>query len=103
MTFNNKYRPSKLSDIVGNTDILEEIKQKVEKNEVDHMIFTGPAGVGKTTTSIAIAKELYGEMGQNISKLILNKDIKIISLYLKYVKYDKSFYAEDSKVKSVFE
>ena len=38
-----------------------------------HMIFTGPAGTGKTSTALVIAKELLGgeDYYQNVLELIL--------------------------------
>ncbi len=55
-----KYRPSNLSDIINQKHAIERIKAFVKDKNIPHMLFTGPAGTGKTTTALAIAKELYG-------------------------------------------
>lgn len=55
-----KYRPSKLSDIINQKHAVERIKAFVKDKNIPHMLFAGPAGTGKTTTALAIAKELYG-------------------------------------------
>ena len=56
-----KYRPQTLDEVVGHEAIIERLKSYVERDDLNHMLFAGPAGVGKTTSSIAIARELYGE------------------------------------------
>jgi replication factor C small subunit len=56
-----KYRPQHLSKIVGQGPIVERLESYVSRRDLPHMLFAGPAGVGKTTASIAVARELYGE------------------------------------------
>ena len=55
-----KYRPRSLSEIVGQEAITSRLKGYVEKKDLPHLLFSGPAGVGKTTSSVAIAQEMYG-------------------------------------------
>lgn len=56
-----KYRPESLDDVVGHDDIIERLQSFVGNNNVPHMMFAGPAGTGKTTSAIALAKDLYGD------------------------------------------
>jgi len=56
-----KYRPERLDDIVGHSEIIGRLKAFVKEKSLPNMLFTGPAGVGKTTAAIALAKEIYGE------------------------------------------
>jgi replication factor C small subunit len=56
-----KYRPQTLSEVVGQDAIVERLQSYVDRDDLSHMLFAGPAGVGKTTSAIAIARELYGE------------------------------------------
>lgn len=56
-----KYRPSNLDDIIGQEAIVDKLKAFVKAKNFPNMIFAGPAGVGKTTSAIAMARELYGE------------------------------------------
>lgn len=56
-----KYRPQTLSDVVGHEAVVERLKAFVKEKSVPNMLFAGTAGVGKTTSAIALAKELYGD------------------------------------------
>ncbi|HKZ49797.1 MAG TPA: replication factor C small subunit [Candidatus Nanoarchaeia archaeon] len=56
-----KYRPQKLLEIKGQEDITKRLDAFVKGKSFPHLLFAGPAGIGKTTAALAIAKELYGE------------------------------------------
>jgi replication factor C small subunit len=56
-----KYRPKKLSEVIGQKAIVERLSAYVKTRSMPHMLFAGPAGSGKTTCAIALARELYGE------------------------------------------
>ncbi len=56
-----KYRPKSFSEVKGQEDIVARIKALVERKNLPHVLFAGPAGVGKTTLSLVIARELFGE------------------------------------------
>jgi replication factor C small subunit len=57
-----KYRPSRLDQIINQKDIIRALQNLRKKpNEIPHFIFAGPAGIGKTTAAMCIAKELLGE------------------------------------------
>src|SRR4030042_2622345 len=65
-----KYRPKKLDDVVGQDAIVERLKAYVRTKNVPHLMFAGPAGTGKTTSALALAKELYGNTWkQNFNEL----------------------------------
>ncbi len=56
-----KYRPKTLSEVVGQKHVTERLESYVRSNSMPHLLFTGPAGTGKTTCSLALAKEFFGE------------------------------------------
>lgn len=56
-----KYRPKKLKDMIGQDKITKRLEAFVKEKSLPHMLFAGPAGVGKTTASICMAMDLYGD------------------------------------------
>ncbi|MFC3477785.1 replication factor C small subunit [Halobacterium litoreum] len=56
-----KYRPERLEDVVGHPDITERLQSYVDRDDLPHLLFAGPAGTGKTASSVSIAKEIYGD------------------------------------------
>ncbi|EMA40949.1 replication factor C small subunit [Halococcus hamelinensis] len=56
-----KYRPQRLSAVAGHADIVGRLESYVAQDDLPHLLFTGPAGVGKTTSAMAIAREVYGD------------------------------------------
>jgi replication factor C small subunit len=65
-----KYRPKVLDEVVGQDSIVERLKAYVKIKNVPHLMFAGPAGTGKTTCALALAKELFGETWkQNFNEL----------------------------------
>ncbi len=51
-----KYRPIDFSEIKGQKEIVKRVKAFVEQHNLPHVLFAGPAGVGKTSLALVIAK-----------------------------------------------
>jgi len=56
-----KYRPQKIDDCVLPESIKKTFRQYVEQGELPHFLFTGTAGVGKTTVAKALCNEIGAE------------------------------------------
>lgn len=55
-----KYRPQTLDEIANQKEIVSRFKTFVEEKNLPHLLLVGPAGVGKTTSILALARDLYG-------------------------------------------
>ncbi|MCH8003398.1 MAG: replication factor C small subunit [Nanoarchaeota archaeon] len=56
-----KYRPKDFSEIKGQKEIVKRIKAFVEMQNIPHLLFAGPAGTGKTSLALMVAKKLFGD------------------------------------------
>jgi replication factor C small subunit len=61
LPWTEKYRPKSLEEVIGQKQIVERLKAFVKQGNFPNMIFAGSAGVGKTTSAIAMAKDLYND------------------------------------------
>ncbi len=57
MILTEKYRPKTIDEIIGQKQVVAAVKNLIKHESLPHMLFTGPAGVGKTTMAYAIANE----------------------------------------------
>ncbi len=56
-----KYRPKEFFEVLGQDEIIKRVEAFVKKKNMPHLLFAGPAGVGKTTLSLVIARKLFGD------------------------------------------
>jgi len=65
-----KYRPSSFDEIKGQQEIVSKVKAFVEQKNLPHLLFAGPAGIGKSTLALVTAKQMFGsEWRQNFLEL----------------------------------
>ncbi|NYT00159.1 MAG: replication factor C small subunit [Methanocellales archaeon] len=98
-----RYRPNSLDDVVGQDDITERLKSYVKSENLPHLLFSGPAGVGKTTSAIAIAKELFGETWTNNFTELNASDERGISVVRNQIKnFSRTAPLGDASFKIIF-
>jgi replication factor C small subunit len=56
-----KYRPQTFDEVRGHKAIVERLRAFVAQRNMPHLLLAGPAGVGKTSLSLVVAKALYGD------------------------------------------
>ena len=61
ITLLEKYQPKSLADVRGHNTIRQILQKMVEQQNVPHMMFTGEPGNGKSTTAMALIRDLYGD------------------------------------------
>lgn len=53
-----KYRPTKLSEIVGNEDTISRLEAIAQTGNLPNVILSGPPGTGKTTSMLCLARQM---------------------------------------------
>ena len=66
-TFENSIRPKTFENYVGQTELKETLKISIEaakkrETSLDHMLFYGPPGLGKTTIAGVVAEQMGAEL-----------------------------------------
>jgi replication factor C small subunit len=67
-----KYRPQTFDDVVSQSIAVNNLKKFVKTTDIPHLIFTGPAGTGKTSTALIIVKNFLKEEDLDTNLLELN-------------------------------
>ncbi|MCL6466454.1 MAG: AAA family ATPase [candidate division WOR-3 bacterium] len=82
-----KYRPKRLDDVVNQKEIVEGIKRIIASPAgMPNMLFAGPAGVGKTTVALCIAREVLGEYWRDYTLELNASDERGINMVREKVK-----------------
>ncbi|TFG17769.1 MAG: replication factor C small subunit [Promethearchaeota archaeon] len=80
-----KYRPTSFDEIVSQNLAINNLKDFVDRRNMPHMIFTGPAGTGKTSTALIVAKAIIKEELYHRNVLELNASDTVRMSYVRNV------------------
>ena len=80
-----KYRPNSFEEVVSQSIAINNLKEFALNNNMPHMIFSGPAGTGKTSTALIIAKNVIKKQNYYANVLELNASDTVRMDYVRSV------------------
>jgi holliday junction DNA helicase RuvB len=105
--FDNSLRPSQLAEYVGQEKIKENLNifiaaAKLRDESLDHVLFYGPPGLGKTTLANIIASEMDANI-KSTSGPVIEKSGDLAALLTNLKKGDVLFIDEIHRLSNVIE
>jgi len=100
-------RPESISEFTGQTGLVENLKlfiaaAKDRGEALDHVLFHGPPGLGKTTLSQIVASEMGGTLTRTSAPVIENQR-QLVSLFCSIGKGDVVFIDEIHRLPAAIE
>ncbi len=87
-----KYRPARLRDVINQEAVKGRLEPLLEKRaELPHLLFAGPAGTGKTTVAMIIAKELLHDSWADYTLSLNASDERGIDMVRERIKVFSSY------------
>ena len=94
-----KYRPKKISEIVNQKDIKGSLSALLKnQEEMPHLLFSGSAGVGKTTMALCISQEILGDKWKDYTLELNASDERGINMVRERVKKFSRFAGLDTEI-----
>ena len=94
-----KYRPKKISDIIGQKEIIGSLSGLMKNQaEMPNLLFSGGAGVGKTTTAMCLSREILGDRWKDYTLELNASDERGIGMVREKVKKFSRFAGLDTEI-----
>lgn len=94
-----KYRPSKLSEVVDQEEIIGSLSSLLKNtSEMPHLLFSGSAGVGKTTVALCISRQILGDYYRDYTLELNASDERGINMVRERVKKFSRFAGLDTEI-----
>ena len=98
-----KYRPMRLSDVVGQNEVIERLQSYVNAKTIPHLLFSGPPGVGKTASAISTVRELFEDRwADNFTELNASDERGIDTIRYKIKNFARSAPIGNANFKVIF-
>ena len=82
-----KYRPTKLSEVVNQNEIIGSLEALIkDPTDMPHLMFSGSAGVGKTTVALCISRQILGDYAKDYTLELNASDERGIGMVREKVK-----------------
>ena len=94
-----KYRPTKLTEVIDQEEIIGSLGSLLKnQSEMPHLLFSGSAGVGKTTVALCLLKQILGDQWKDSSLELNASDERGINMVRERVKKFSRFAGFDTKI-----
>jgi len=94
-----KYRPHKIADLVDQKEIVGSVQSLLKnQSEMPHLLFSGSAGVGKTTLALCLSHEILGEHWKDNTLELNASDERGINMVRNRVKTFSRFAGLDTEI-----
>jgi len=94
-----KYRPHKIADLVDQKEIVGSVQSLLKnQSEMPHLLFSGSAGVGKTTMALCLSHEILGEHWKDSTLELNASDERGINMVRNRVKTFSRFAGLDTEI-----
>jgi len=94
-----KYRPTKISSVINQKEIVGSLRSLLKNiSEMPHLLFSGSAGVGKTTTALCLAREILGDLWREYTLELNASDERGINMVRERVKKFARFSGLDTSI-----
>ena len=94
-----KYRPTKLSDVVDQQEIIGSLNSLLKnQSEMPHLLFSGSAGIGKTTVALCISKQILSDRWRDYTLELNASDERGINMVRERVKRFSRFAGLDTEI-----
>ena len=94
-----KYRPKNLSGIINQKEIIGSLTGLLKKQgEMPNLLFSGGAGVGKTTTAMCLSREILGDRWKDYTLELNASDERGIGMVREKVKKFSRFAGLDTEI-----
>ncbi len=94
-----KYRPKKMTELVNQKDVVGSINSMLKnQSELPHLLFSGSAGVGKTTAALCLSSEILREHWRTYTLELNASDERGINMVRERVKKFSRFAGLDTEI-----
>src|SRR5574338_1402611 len=94
-----KYRPQKITDLVNQKEIVGSLTALLKNvNEIPHLLFSGSAGVGKTTLALCLSRQILGDGWKEYTLELNASDERGINMVRERVKKFSKFAGLDTNI-----